>query len=237
MSLRALLFDFDGVLADTENIHVAAWQRTFADLGWEVPDEVCARAAEEDDRAFLASVFAARKVERGDVSGWTLRKQRLTITMLKDSPRLYPGVAALVRALRGRLRLAVVTGTWRANVAAVLEASGLADAFELIVAKEDVEKPKPAPDGYLLALKRLKLKPSSVLALEDSPSGLAAARAAGLRVVAVGHRRPAGDWVGAADYLENLARTERVLQILELNRTESRFKGLTTPIGARPQTP
>ena len=42
MSLRALLFDFDGVLADTENIHVAAWERTFADLGWEVPDEVCA---------------------------------------------------------------------------------------------------------------------------------------------------------------------------------------------------
>ena len=59
--------------------------------------------------------------------------------MLKDSPRLYPGVADLVRAVRGRLRLAVVTGTWRANVEAVLGASGLADAFELIVSKEDVK--------------------------------------------------------------------------------------------------
>jgi HAD superfamily hydrolase (TIGR01509 family) len=216
MSLRALLFDFDGVLADTENIHVAAWERTFADLGWEVPDEVCARAAEEDDRAFLASVFAARKVDRGDVSGWTLRKQALTIRMLRDSPRLYPGVAALVQALRGRVRLAVVTGTWRANVEAVLRAAGLEDAFELIVAKEDVTAAKPAPDAYLLALKRLKLKPSSAIALEDSPSGLASALAAGLRVVAVGHRRPAGDWVGEALYLENLAKTERVLQILEL---------------------
>ena len=58
--------------------------------------------------------------------------------MLTDSPRLYPGVTALVQALRGRLRLAVVTGTWRANVEAVLRASGLEDAFELIVAKEDV---------------------------------------------------------------------------------------------------
>ena len=150
------------------------------------------------------------------MSGWTLRKQALTIAMLKDSPRLYPGVAALVQALRGRLRLAVVTGTWRANVETVLRASGLEDAFELIVAKEDVTAAKPAPDGYLLALKRLKLKPSSAVALEDSPGGLAAARAAGLRVVAVGHRRPAGDWVGDADYLENLARTERVLQVLEL---------------------
>ena len=64
---RALLFDFDGVMADTENIHVAAWQRTFADLGWEVPDEVCARAAEQDDREFLAAIFAEKKIEGGDV--------------------------------------------------------------------------------------------------------------------------------------------------------------------------
>jgi beta-phosphoglucomutase len=216
MPPRALLFDFDGVLADTENVHIAAWERTFADLGWEVPDDVCARAAEEDDRAFLAGVFAAKKVEHGDVSGWTLRKQRLTITMLMDSPRLYPGVAALVQALRGRLRLAVVTGTWRANVQAVLRPSGLEEAFELIVAKDDIDETKPAPEGYLLALKRLKLKPASAVALEDSPVGLAAARAAGLRVVAVGHRRPTGDWIGDAQYLENLAKPERLLKILEL---------------------
>jgi beta-phosphoglucomutase-like phosphatase (HAD superfamily) len=114
MPLRALLLDFDGVLADTENVHVAAWQRTLADLGWEVSDELCARAAEEDDRIFLADLFAARKVEGGDVDGWIRRKQALTIAMLRDSPRLYPGVAALVDAARGRARLAVVTGTWRA---------------------------------------------------------------------------------------------------------------------------
>src|SRR5262249_8729159 len=113
MPLRALLLDFDGVIADTENIHVAAWERTLADSRWEVPDDVCARAAEEDDRDFLASVFAARKVEGGDLAGWVARKQALTLTMLHDSPRVYPGVARLVQKARGRLRLAVVTGTWR----------------------------------------------------------------------------------------------------------------------------
>jgi HAD superfamily hydrolase (TIGR01509 family) len=220
MSLRALLFDFDGVLADTENIHVAAWQRTFADLGWDVADEICARAAEEDDRDFVASVFAARKVKEGNVIGWTFRKQELTIAMLRDSPRLYPGVAALVQALQGRLRLAVVSGTWRANVQAVLQAARLEGAFELIIAREDITglylKPKPAPDPYLLALKTLNLEPSAAVALEDSPIGLVAAEAAGVRVVAVGHRRPRGDWVGSADYVENLVSARDVLDILGL---------------------
>lgn len=216
MLLRALLFDFDGVLADTENLHVAAWQRTFAELGWEVPDEVCMRAVEEDDRVFLANLFAARRIAGADVAGWVLRKQALTVALLQDSPRLYPGVAALVHALRGRLRLAVVTGTWRGNVAATLRGAGLEEAFELIVAKEDVEQVKPHPECYQLALKRLGLEPAQAVALEDSPTGLAAARGAGVRAVAVGHRRGPGDWVGAGEYLENLRATQRVLAQLGL---------------------
>jgi HAD superfamily hydrolase (TIGR01509 family) len=216
MSLSALCLDFDGVIADTENIHVAAWQRTLAELGWEVSDEVCARAAEEDDRAFAASIFESQKVAHADVAGWVRRKQTLVIAMLQDSPRLYPGVAELAEALRGRLRLAVVTGTWRANVEAVLGASGLLTAFELIVAKVDVAAPKPAPDCYRLALQRLGLEPSRAVALEDSPSGLTAAREAGLRVLAVGHRRPLGEWVGSADFVPRLVPTAAVLEKLGL---------------------
>jgi HAD superfamily hydrolase (TIGR01509 family) len=216
MSRQALLFDFDGVLADTENIHIAAWQRTLAELGWEVPDAECARAAEEDDRDFAARIFAAQNIKHADVAGWVLRKQALAITMLNDSPRLYPGVSALVEAVRGRRRLAVVSGTWRANVDTVLQAAGLASAFELIIAKEDVAAVKPAPDCYRLALERLGLEPSQAIALEDSPTGLMAARAAGVRVLAVGHRRPPGEWVGAADYLPQLVPTARVLATLGL---------------------
>src|SRR5947209_6033323 len=130
MAPRAVLFDFDGVIADTENHHIAAWQRTLLALGWHVADEVAARSAEVDDREFLRELFAAHGIEDGDIDGWVARKQALTITMLRDSPRIYPGVAALVDQLRGRVRLAVVSGTWRENVETVLAASGLADAFE-----------------------------------------------------------------------------------------------------------
>ena len=211
--LRAILFDFDGVIADTENIHVAAWQRTFADLGWEVPDHVCARAAEEDDRDFLASIFAEKKIEDGNVEGWLQRKQALTLTMLEDSPRLYPGVVELVHLARKNLRLAVVSGTWRANVETVLRATGLADAFELIVAKEDVKAGKPDPACYRLALKRLKLTPGVALAVEDSPAGVASAVAAGIRVMVVGHRHPRGDWVGDFGYTPDLTKPRQLLQL------------------------
>jgi HAD superfamily hydrolase (TIGR01509 family) len=213
---RAVLFDFDGVIADTENYHVAAWQRTLARLGWEVADERAARAAEIDDRQFLAELFARRKIAEGDVEGWVRRKQELTVALLAESPRLYPGVAELVGRLRGQVRLAVVSTTWRENIETVLRAASLADAFDVLIGKEDVRAVKPDPEGYLQALERLGVRGAEAVALEDSATGLAAARTAGLRSVAVGHRLSRGDWVGTSPYLPALANTADVLTALGL---------------------
>jgi beta-phosphoglucomutase len=217
MPTRAVLFDFDGVIADTENVHVAAWQRTFGLMGWLETDETCSRAAEIDDRAFCAEVFDRRKLDGGDVEGWSRRKQELTARMLADAPPVYRGVAELVGQLKGRSRLAVVTTTWRANVEAVLKASGLADAFEFLITKEDVKALKPDPEGYRLAVARLELPANEVVALEDSPGGLAAARGAGVRVVAIGHRRPKAEWVGDAEFVADFADRSRVLESLGLS--------------------
>jgi beta-phosphoglucomutase len=216
MPPRAVLFDFDGVLADTENIHVAAWERTFADLGWVVPDEVCARAMEVEDRLFLAEIFASRKIEGGDVEGWVRRKQRLTAAMLADSPRIYPGAAELVRRLSGRVRIGIVSTTWRENLDVVLAASGLADAFEVLVGKEDVAAAKPDPEAYVLALERLRLPAGAAVALEDSESGLQAARGAAIRAIAVGHRKPPGEWVGPSQYVPDLTEASNLIGLLGL---------------------
>lgn len=211
---RAVLFDFDGVLADTENVHVAAWERTFALMGLDVPPEVCARAAEEDDRAFFGGLLAERGVEDGDVEGWVGRKQELTRMLLADAPRLYPGVVDLVGRLEGKTTLAVVTGTWRENAAIVLEAAGLAGAFALVVGKEDARRPKPDPAIYRAALRRLRVEAGDAVALEDSPSGLSSARAAGIRCLAVGHRRPPGEWASGATYLADLKDARSVLEAI-----------------------
>jgi HAD superfamily hydrolase (TIGR01509 family) len=217
MSWKAVLFDFDGVIADSENHHVAAWQRTLSVMGWQIPDEVAALSAEVDDREFLRRVFADRGIPTDKVGEWVRRKQALTVQLLRDSPRLYPGVVPLVRHLAGKVRLAIVSDTWRENIQTVLDSAGLTAAFATIVAKEDVTLAKPDPQSYLLALKRLRRSPRSVVAIEDSPSGLEAARAAGIaRNIAVGHRRPFGDWAYGATYISGFEPVEGLLKHLGL---------------------
>jgi HAD superfamily hydrolase (TIGR01509 family) len=216
MPLKAVLFDFDGVLADTENHHIAAWQRTLSVMGWQVPDEVAARSSEIDDREFLAELFAERGIPADKVDDWVRRKQVFTVQMLRDAPRLYPGVVELIQRLRGKARLAVVSGTWRENIQCVLEAAGLTASFEMMIGKEDVTLVKPDPQAYVLALQRLRLPARAVVAIEDSPSGLSSARAAGIRRIAVGHRRPFGDWVGDATYISGFEPVEGLLKHLGL---------------------
>jgi sugar-phosphatase len=219
MPPRGVLLDFDGVIADTENHHIAAWQRTLSAIGWEVPDEVCLKAMEQDDRVFLAELFERQQIKGGDVEGWVRKKQALMRTLLADAPRVYPGVVRLVGQLHGKVVLGVVTTTWRENVLAVLDAVGLRRSFALILAKEDVSVPKPDPECYRRALQCLSLFPEDAVALEDSPGGLAAARGAGLHAVAVGHRRPRGEWAGEAPFVASLEDTDAVLAALGLEPT------------------
>jgi beta-phosphoglucomutase len=216
MPLKAILLDFDGVIAETDNHHVAAWQRTLSTMGWQVADDVAARSAEIDDREFLTRLFAARGVVSDKIEDWVRRKQALTVQMLRHSPRLYPGSVELIRALRGRVKLAVVSGTWRENIQAVLEAAGLVECFDTVVGKEDIQAAKPAPEAYEVALKRLRIVARSAVAIEDSPAGAASARAAGIRVVAVGHRHPFGDWVGDALYVSGFEPVAGLLEHLKL---------------------
>jgi len=213
----AVLFDFDGVIVDTENIHIAAWQRTLTRMGWELTDEAALHAAEVDDRVFLSELFKRRKIEGADLEGWLNRKQELAEAMLADGPRVYLGVVELVNKLQSKgVKLGIVTTTWRRNVEIVLNAAKLTEAFEVIVAKEDVAAMKPMPDGYQLALKRLGLKGDEAIAIEDSPTGVEAAKRAGLRVVAVGHRRLDGEWSGG-NYLRDFLDLARAFGALDLS--------------------
>ncbi|MDX2037682.1 MAG: HAD family phosphatase [Isosphaeraceae bacterium] len=223
MAIRAILFDFDGVIADTENIHIVAWQRTLSRMGWLIPDEAAAKAAEVDDRLWLTGLFATKSLVDGDIEGWCALKQELATRLFAEVDVIYPGVSELVDRLRGRFRLGVVSTTWRENVAAVLGRAGLSEAFEFVIAKEDVVEVKPDPECYRRALSRMGLDASEVIAVEDSPGGLSAAIGAGLATAAVGHRRPEGEWSAPARwFLPSLRSADRVVNELGLESAGDR---------------
>lgn len=200
----AVLFDFDGVLADSENVHVAAWERTFESMGLDISPEECTRSAETDDLSFLTDILRQHEMT-GDVDGWVARKQALTVAMLADEPRIYPGVGPLVAWLAPRVKLGVVSSACRAVLLGTLGSTGLLPYFQVLVCREEVTRPKPHPEPYLTAVSRLGVPAGSVVALEDSPGGIASASAAGLRCLAVGHRRPRGPWCEGRPYVPSLA--------------------------------
>ncbi len=180
--LKALLFDMDGTLVESDHLHLHVWADVLAPHGFTV-----------DDAFYRARIMG--KLNETIVSGLFPEKSREECLRFGDDkeaefrrrfPVLDPidGLMDVVGAAHGAgLRLAVVTNAPRANAVHVADAIGLAPYLTTSVASEDVARGKPAPDPYLLALERLGLAPHEALVFEDSATGIAAARAAGIEVV------------------------------------------------------
>lgn len=192
MTLRALIFDVDGTLAETEEIHRRAFNDTFAEAGmdwfWTTEDYrdlLRTTGGKERMRRFRTDIKAEGPSD-DQIALLHVAKTRLFGQLLYQLP-LRTGVAKLIaQARKSGLRVAIATTTARQNVDALCAACwGLyADqVFDVIAAGDEVAAKKPAPDVYDLALSRLGLRAGECLAFEDSRNGLDAARAAGLRTI------------------------------------------------------
>jgi beta-phosphoglucomutase len=181
----SVLFDFDGVLADTEPIHWACWAETLSpldiELTWETYQASCIGVADRNMLVFLASL-ATRPIEAESLRPqYTQKKDLFRRRILEANPCL-PETVELIRSLTD-YRVAVVTSSGRAEVEPVLERSGIRQYLGTMVFGEDVERHKPAPDPYLLGARRLEA--AWPLVIEDSDAGVASARAAGFDVIQV----------------------------------------------------
>lgn len=212
--LRAVVFDFNGVLVDDEAVHERLFGRVLGEEGVRLgPDQYRNELLGRDDRgAFrVALEGAGRKAEASYVARLIARKASYYQEAVR-AERLpwFEGAADLVRDCgRAGLVLAVVSGALREEIEGALAASGMRAAFKFVLAAEDVERGKPDPEGYRLALRHLnELEPlperlihgHEVVAIEDSPQGLAAAAGAGLSTLGVAHSCEAGA-LGAADHV------------------------------------
>ncbi len=182
----AVIFDFDGVIVNTGQFHADAWYKTFRDQGLVLSLKDCLPAVELEDHLFAAQVLN-RLAIKDDPKVWVKQKQLVFQTLL-DQVQIYPGLIELAQALAPRCQLAIVSSAWVENIAKVIKRAGLFDSFRVLVGKEDVTVHKPAPDGYLLAARRLGVSPRDCTVFEDSPTGIRSAKAAGMRCIGVAHR-------------------------------------------------
>jgi len=191
-SFDAILFDFDGVLADTEPFHWTCWAEVLKPLGlnltWEYYRAHCIGI---DDRDMLRMMAACADPPRDWEELWAQypRKKELFRARTLAAPPFDPALDGWLRGLHGDYKLAVVSSSSRSEIDALLKAGALRGHFDVLVCAEDVpgRKLKPAPDPYLLAAGQLgAVHP---LVVEDSQAGIASGRAAGFDVLAVA--RPA----------------------------------------------
>ena len=231
MNLQALIFDVDGTLAETEEVHRKAFNRAFADAGldWHWSREryrelLAVSGGKERIRHFIGEDDPAQ-AQRPDLDAWIAglhqaKTRHYAEMMAAGEAELRPGVERLIReAHRIGLRLAIATTTSMANITALFDATMGHEAlawFEVIGAAEQAPVKKPDPSVYLWVLEQLKLPPDACLAIEDTRNGVQAATAAGIPVLVTESFYSQGeDFTGAIAVLTDLGEPHRPHQILQ----------------------
>lgn len=202
MAVRALVFDFDGVVADTEGPEFEAWRATWEDYGHELTlDEWVQCIGTNDPDGWHPLRELGRRVGDGfDADEANRRRQARHHPVIHALDTPMPGVVELLAAARAAgLRTAIASSSGDDWVPALLPQLGLVDHFEHLSLFDGTCPAKPAPDLYLRACAALEVRPDEAIAIEDSPNGVAAAKAAGLWCVAVPHRITRSLDLSAAD--------------------------------------
>jgi HAD superfamily hydrolase (TIGR01509 family) len=204
MTIRAIAFDLDGTLSDTEPLHFEAFTEVIRPAGIEIPrEEYFSRLIGLNDHDCFAALLREHGQDASEARVANLIERKAVVygAMIAHRDVLYPGAEDFVRRCAERFPLILITGTLHAEAEVILQRANLRSLFVDIVAAEDTARGKPAPDGFLTALGRLgfilRPHPSIVaaecLVIEDTAAGVEAARRAGMKVLALCQTTPEHD--------------------------------------------
>lgn len=184
MIIKVVLLDLDGLLVDSEPLHGKAWQKAAEEIGTSISDEEIKKFTGVGN--IVVANFLKEKIETPLNAEDLIKKKVAKYMALLKNIKLMPGIKELlVKVKKNHLRMAVVSGAPRSEAIPSLQYPGIFSYFDVIISQEDAKNPKPAPDAYLLAAKKLNVLPKECIALEDSETGVASARAAGVYCIAV----------------------------------------------------
>ncbi len=228
--LRAIIFDFDGVIVDNEPVHFTMFQTILGEIGVPLTEkEYYADYVGYDDKGCFAAVLAAhgRPTPKATVDDLVARKARVYFEHIRQHLVIFPGVRELVRDAATRYRLAIASGALRHEIEFILEQAGIRKEFEHITSSENVTHGKPDPEGFLHALTSLNrrstaghtgLTADDCLVIEDSIPGIRAAHAAGMKALAVANTHTIQD-------LHEAEAVTRSLEEINLSELGSRLWG------------
>ena len=193
LAITGVVFDFDGVLADSEPIHFRIYQELLAPSGVTLTKEdYCARYLGFDDEGAFAQMATDFGLMLGDeeIELLIVEKARRFEAIVSGTNVLYPSAVPCVRRLAARWPVGIASGALRADIDLMLRGAGLDQTFRFIVAAGDVDASKPAPDPYLMAAELHRVPTQACAAIENSKWRLQSAKTAGMRTIAVTHTYP-----------------------------------------------
>ncbi len=202
--IKAVLFDFDGVVVQSEPLHKKTFMEILSPYGVSVSDERWYSEFAGTGSRHIFEVLLKEYGIREDVSAMVERRKGIYESRVRGGElKEMPGVREFLRALRALgIRTAIVSGSHRSNVNAALETLGLGGYFDLIVSGDDIKLRKPDPGPFLLAARMLGLAPAECIGIEDSRSGIIAVKAAGMTLVCI-QSHPSVDASGCSRRLKD----------------------------------
>jgi beta-phosphoglucomutase family hydrolase len=204
MSSKALIWDLDGVIADTALFHFRAWQRVAGDRGIAFTDADFRQTFGKRNPEIIAEKFGQVPPQEADEIART--KEAIFRRIAKQSIKPFPGVLSLLLSVRAAgWSTALASSTPPENIRLILASLEISGLFDAVVSSADVERGKPDPEGFLLAAERLGVAPDDCVVIEDAVAGVAAAKNAGMKCIAVTNTHPA----------EKLAEADKVVDTLE----------------------
>ncbi len=204
LPIRAVIFDLDGVMVDTAPYHFQAWQKALAEFGLQMTEEQFRATFGMRNQEIIRTLFGpglpSEKVEEIG-----RRKDAIYRELVYRHLTPMPGLLRLIQDLKAkRFRIAVATSTSRANASLILKTLKLEHEITALVTEEDVENGKPDPEIFLKAAEKCMAQPENCVVIEDSPAGIQAAKAAGMKAIALTTTRPAEELREADLIVENL---------------------------------